>query len=83
MCCIIEPCYFGKLNKDSVCIYLFINSDNTTACLNKKAIIEYSGSGCVYMRSTTKELYKEHIEFYKINKRKQKIKENQNSEKNI
>ena len=72
MCCIIEPCCFGKLGENLVCSDLLINDDGTTACLNKKAIIEFSGSGCAYLHS--KELYEHSMEFYKINEIKQKIK---------
>ena len=62
LCCIIEPCCFGKLGEDMVCSDLFINDDSTTTCLNKKAIIEYSGSFCVYICS--KKLYKHSMKFY-------------------
>ena len=80
MCCLIEPCYFGKLGKNLTCVDLLVNGDNTCTCLNKKAIIEFSGSGCIYMCSKTEDLYKEHMKYYKVNERKQLLKENNNDD---
>ena len=74
MCCIVAPCCFSKAYENSVCIYLLINKDDTTTCINNKARTEYSGSGCIFMRPIMKECYNEQMEVYCINERKQEIK---------
>ena len=75
MCCLIEPCFLGKIGKDGNCAYLTVNDDNTTTCNNKDAVEEFAGQGCVFMGETFKELYKHHMEFYQIDERKQEIKD--------
>jgi hypothetical protein len=74
MCCLIEPCCFGKVDDNDICIYLTVNDDNTTTCNNKSAIEEFAGQGCIFMSEVFKELYRYQMEFYQINERKQEIK---------
>jgi hypothetical protein len=73
MCCLIEPCLFGKIGSDGNCAYLTVNDDNTTTCNNEYAVEEFVGQGCVFMSDTFKELYEDRMEFYQIDERKQEL----------
>lgn len=75
MCCMAAPCAFSKIGESIACVYLVVNEDNTTTCVNKAANEEYVGTGCIFMRPDAKEIYDMHMEFYHVNEKKQELKE--------